>query len=138
MDYLAEQTLEEAFPAIDPQLKPFGSRVLVQIKQPVKKSKSGIYISSGEQAAERENTQVGKVIALGPLAYRNRQTMQLWPEGEWIAVGDYVRVPRYGGDRYYLPNPDDKEAPALFVVFDDLNMMGMIMGDPLKMKAFVG
>jgi co-chaperonin GroES (HSP10) len=136
-DYLAQQTLEEAFPEIDPQLQPFGSRVLVQIKQPVKKSKSGLFISQGEQSAERENTQVGRIIALGPLAYRNRTTMALWPEGEWVKVGDFVRVPRYGGDRYYLPNPIDKELPALFVIFDDLNIMGAIKGDPLAMKAFI-
>jgi len=135
--YLAEQSLDEAFPPIDPQLRPFGSRVLVQIKQPVKKSRSGLYIGSGEQAAERENTQVAKVIALGPLAYRNRTTMEPWPEGDWVKAGEYVRVPRYGGDRYYLPNPFDDETPALFVVFDDLNMMGLIVGNPLEMRAFV-
>jgi co-chaperonin GroES (HSP10) len=136
-DYLAEQTMEEAFPEVDPQLRPFGSRVLVQIKQPVKKSKSGLILSSGEQSAERENTQVGKIIALGPLAYRNRNTMELWPEGKWVKPGDFVRVPRYGGDRYYIPNPNDKESPALFVIFDDLNMMGILTSDPLAMKAFV-
>lgn len=136
-DYLAEQTVEEAFPVVDHQLLPFGSRVLVQIKQPVKKSKSGLLLSRGEQSAERENTQVAKVIALGPLAYKNRATMEPWPEGKWVQVGDYVRVPRYGGDRYYLENPHDKDAPALFVIFDDLNIMGAIIGDPLKMKAFV-
>lgn len=136
-EYLAEQSLDEAFPELDPQLRPFGSRILVQIKQPVKKSKSGLVLSRGEQSAERENTQVGKVIALGPLAYRNRTTMELWPEGEWVKVGDFVRVPRYGGDRYYLPNPNDKETPALFVIFDDLNVMGAIVGDPLAMKAFI-
>lgn len=136
-DYLAEQSIEEAFPSVDHQLQPFGSRVLVQIKQPVKKSKSGLFLSQGEQSAERENTQVARVVALGPLAYRNRNTMELWPEGEWVKVGDFVRVPRYGGDRFYLDNPQDKETPALFVIFDDLNIMGAISGDPLKMKAFV-
>ncbi len=136
-NFLASQTLEEAFPAVDPQLKPLGSSVLVQIKQPVKKTKSGVYLPEGERSAERENTQVAKVIAMGPLAFHNRNTMQEWVEGAWVHVGDFVRVPRYGGDRYYIPNPFDEDTPALFVLFDDLNMKGLITGDPLAMKAFV-
>lgn len=136
-DYLQTLTLEEAFPIVDPGLKPLGSTVLVQIKQPVKKTKSGIHISSGEVTAERDNTQVAKVIGMGPLAFKNRNTQQPWPEGAWVSVGDFVRVPRYGGDRYYMPNPLDKETPALFVIFDDLNMKGLITGDPLAIKAFI-
>lgn len=136
-EFLQTQTLEEAFPQVDPQLKPLGSTVLVQIKQPVKKTKSGIHLPSGEKAAERDNTQLAKVIAMGPLAFHNRNTMELWPEGHWVKIGDFVRVPRYGGDRYYMPNPHDEEIPALFVLFEDLNMKGLITGDPLAMKAFV-
>jgi co-chaperonin GroES (HSP10) len=136
-EYLDNQSLEEAFPQVDPQFVPFGSRVLVQIKQPVKRTRSGIELPSGEKSAERDNTQVAKVIALGPLAYRNRNTMELWPEGEWVKAGQFVRVPRYGGDRFYLPNPSDRDIPALFVIFDDLNITGAITGDPLVMKAFV-
>lgn len=134
---LETQSMEEAFPNVDPNLKPLGSVVLVQIKQPAKKTRSGIHLPNSEKNAERDNTQVAKVIAMGPLAFHNRQTMQLWPEGEWVKVGDFVRVPRYGGDRYYMPNPADEDSPALFVLFDDLNMKGLITGDPLAMKAFI-
>ena len=136
-DFLQSQTLEEAFPEVDPQLKPLGSTVLVQIKQPAKKTRSGIHLPSAETSAERDNTQLAKVIAMGPLAFHNRATMAPWPEGQWVKEGDFVRVPRYGGDRYYMPNPHDKDTPALFVLFDDLNMKGLITGDPLAMKAFV-
>ena len=136
-DYLSSLSLEEAWPAVDPGLEPLGSTVLVQIKQPVKKTKSGFILSTGEQQAERENTQIAKVIAMGPLAFRNRNTQMPWPEGAWVQIGDFVRVPRYGGDRYYMPNPQDSETPALFVIFDDLNMKGRITGDPLAIKAFI-
>jgi len=136
-DYLQVLTLDEAFPAIDAGLKPLGSSVLVQIKQPVKKTKSGIHLPDAEKSAERDNTQVAKVIAMGPLAFCNRATQQPWPEGAWVKIGDFVRVPKYGGDRYYMPNPLDEDSPALFVLFDDLNMKGLLTGDPLTMKAFV-
>lgn len=137
IDYLETQTIHDAFPDVDPCLLPLGSTVLVQIKQPVKKTKSGIALPEGEKSAERENTQVAKVIAMGPLAFHNRNNLQKWPEGDWVQIGDFVRVPRYGGDRYYMPNPLDPDSPALFVLFDDLNMKGLITGDPLTMKAFI-
>ena len=136
-EYLQQQTLEDAFPAVDPQLKPLGSSVLVQIKQPSKKSAGGLILPDAEQKAERDNTQLALVRAMGPLAFHNRSTMAPWPEGAWVQIGDYVRVPRYGGDRFYMPNPFEKDAPALFVLFDDLNMKGLITGDPLAMRAFV-
>jgi len=136
-DYLQTLTLDEAFPPVDPSLKPLGSTVLVQIKQPAKLSKGGLILPEGEQKAERDNTQLAKVIAMGPLAFCNRATMHPWPEGAWVKIGDFVRVPRYGGDRYYVPNPADNQSPALFVLFDDLNMKGLVTGDPLAMKAFV-
>jgi co-chaperonin GroES (HSP10) len=136
-DYLQTLSIDEAFPHIDPGLAPLGSAVLVQIKQPVKKTRSGIHLPTAEKAAERDNTQVAKVLAMGPLAFCNRATQIPWPEGAWVKIGDFVRVPRYGGDRYYMPNPQDEDAPALFVLFEDLNMKGLITGDPLAMKAFV-
>ena len=136
-DYLQTLSLDEAFPPVDPGLLPLGSSVLVQIKQPVKKTRSGIHLPDGEKTAERDNTQVAKVIGMGPLAFCNRATQTPWPEGAWVKIGDFVRVPRYGGDRYYMPNPIDGDAPALFVLFEDLNMKGLITGDPLAMKAFV-
>ena len=135
--FLQAQTLEEAFPSVDPQLKPLGSTVLVQIKSPAKLTKGGIILPDAEKAAERENTQLAKIIAMGPLAFHNRNTLEPWPEGAWVQVGDFVRVPRYGGDRYYMPNANDADTPALFVLFEDLNMKGLITGDPLAMKAFV-
>ena len=121
--------LEEAFPSIDPGIKPLGSRVLVQIKTAAQKSKGGIILSTDDRSTEKWNTQVGKVVAMGPVAFHNRNTLEVWPEGEWCKVGDFVRVAKYGGDRFEV---DD----ALFVVFNDLDIIGTVTGDPLKMKAF--
>ena len=91
---------ENLFPVIDPNLRPFGSRVLVQIRRARTRSRGGIIFSDQTKDTELDNTCVAKVISVGPLAYRNRNTMELWPEGEWCGIGDFVRVPRYGGDRW--------------------------------------
>lgn len=130
-----EDALAAAFPAVDAGIQPFGSRVLVQIRTPKKKSEGGIILDLGTQDTEKWNTQVAKVISKGPLAFKNRNTMESWPEGDWCNVGDFVRVAKYGGDRWEVPI-DAKES-ALFVIFNDLDIIGRVTGDPLAMKAFI-
>jgi co-chaperonin GroES (HSP10) len=133
---ISENALAEAFPAVDAGIRPFGSRVLVQIRTPRKISKGGIIIDLGTQETEKWNTQVAKVISLGPLAYKSRTTMEPWPEGAWCKPGDFVRVAKYGGDRWEIAYGNDGEK-AMFVIFNDLDIMGDLTGDPLAVKAFI-
>lgn len=75
---------------------------------------------------------------VGPLAFKNRNTMELWPEGSWCTDGDFVRVPKYGGDRWEVPlDKDPNGEKALFVIFNDLDIIGKVTGDPLQIKAFI-
>jgi len=127
--------LEEAFPDVDPGVRPFGSRVLVQIRNPRKKSKGGIVLHSETKDTEKWNTQAAKVISMGPLAFRNRNTGDPWPEGEWCKPGEFVRVGKYGGDRWEVDLGESDV--ALFVIFNDLDIIGLVTGDPLNMKAFI-
>lgn len=128
-------SIEEAFPTCDPGVEPFGSRVMVQIRTPKKATKGGIILLDDARETEGWNTQTAKVVAVGPLAFRNRNTMELWPEGTWCAPGDFVRVPKYGGDRWTVKVEGGDD--ALIVIFDDLNIVGKITGDPTKVKAFL-
>jgi co-chaperonin GroES (HSP10) len=128
-------SLDEAFPACDPGVIPFGSRVLCQIRTPKKITKGGIILGSDARETEIYNTQVAKVLAKGELAFRNRNTMDPWPEGSWCEEGDFVRVPRYGGDKWTVKLPEGDE--ALVVIFNDLDLVGKVTGDPLAMKAFL-
>ncbi len=130
-----EKALAEAFPAVDAGVRPFGSRILVQIRTPKEISQGGIFLPSETQDTEKWNTQVAKVIALGPGAFRNRSTLALWPEGEWCTMGQFVRVPKYGGDRWEVPV--SKDASAMFVIFNDLDLVGAVPGNPLSIKAFI-
>jgi co-chaperonin GroES (HSP10) len=127
--------LAEAFPTVDAGIQPFGSRVLIQIRTPKKISKGGIILDFGSQDTEKWNTQVGKVVAVGPLAFCNRNTMEPWPEGSWCENGDYVRVAKYGGDRWEVPMGNGEN--AMFVIFNDLDIIGRVTGDPLAIKAFI-
>lgn len=129
-----EDALAEAFPAVDAGVQPFGSRVLVQIRTPKKKVGS-ILLVQDTKDTEKWNTQVAKVVAVGSLAYKNRNTQELWPEGQWCQPGDFVRVPKYGGDRWEVPL--NKDENAMFVIFNDLDIIGKVTSDPLTIKAFI-
>ena len=130
-----EDAMAEAFPAVDAGVQPFGSRVLVQIRTPRRVTRGGIILSTDTKDTEKWNTQVAKVISLGPLADKNRDTQVLWPEGQWCQPGDFVRVPKYGGDRWEIPITKDDS--AMFVIFNDLDVVGKVTGDPLTVKAFI-
>lgn len=124
--------IEELFPEADPGLIPFGSRVIVQIRSVPEKTESGIWISAPTKEAEKWNTQVAKVISLGPVAFRDRKTLDLWPEGSWAQEGDFVRVPLYGGEKWEI---DVNGRKILFVLFDDTDIIGKLTGDPTKGSA---
>lgn len=126
--------LSNAFPQCDPGVKPLGSRVLVQIRTPEERSKGGIILSTSDKETQLWNTSVAKVVAIGSLAFRNRNTQDLWPEGSWCSPGDYVRVPKYGGDRFTTENESGQIAH--WALYNDLDMIALVTSDPLAARAF--
>lgn len=135
-----EAELAWAFPSVDPGAKPLGGRILVQLRRTKKKATSaGIILVEETKETEKWNNMVAKVIEIGPLAFCNRDTMQPWPEGAWCEVGDYLRVPKWGGDRWEVkvPGDDDLEDPALFMILNDHEVIAKVTGDPLQMRAFL-
>jgi co-chaperonin GroES (HSP10) len=131
---MAYDSLDDAFPVVDPGIIPFGSRVMVQIRRAKSQTKSGIFIPEEARKTEASNTQVAKVVAIGPLAYKNRNTMESWPEGHWCQLGDFVRTPKYGGDRWTVRS-DEEEIE--FVIFNDLDIIGKVTADPTTIRAFI-
>jgi len=135
-----EAALQEAFPAVDPGAIPVGGRVLVQWRQTRKTvTASGIVLVEETKETEKWNNMVAKVVDIGPLAFKHRDTMQSWPEGSWCEIGDYLRVPKWGGDRWEVkvPGDDDLEEPALFMILNDHEVIAKVTGDPLAMRAFL-
>jgi len=134
-----EADLAWAFPSVDPGAKPLGGRILVQLRRAVKKTKSGIFLPHETQETEKWQNMVAKVIEIGPLAFKHRDTMQGWPEGSWCSVGEFIRVPKWGGDRWEVavPGEDENEEPSLFMILNDHEVIAKLTGDPLAMKAFI-
>jgi co-chaperonin GroES (HSP10) len=129
-----------AFPSVDPGAQPLGGRILVQLRRSRKKTtRAGIVLVEETKETEKWNTQVARVISIGPLAFRHRDSMNPWPEGSWCAVGDFIRVPKWGGDRWEVkvPGEDHLEDPALFMIVNDHEVIARITSNPLETKAFL-
>ncbi len=129
-----------AFPEVNAGQSPFGGRVVVQLLR-VKKTAAGSRIILVSETKENEKWQnmIGKVIEIGPLAFKNRDTMASWPEGSWAQVGDFVRVPKWGGDRWEraVPGEDPKESPVLFMTINDHELIARVTDDPLSFNTFI-
>lgn len=126
-----------AFPSVDPGAKPLGGRILVQLRR-TKRTVTGAGIILVEETRETEkwNNMVARVIEIGPLAFKKRDTMEPWPEGSWCEIGDYIRVPKWGGDRWEV-EVEGEEEKALFMILNDHEVIAKVTGNPLEMKAFL-
>ena len=128
----------ECFPNVDPGTDILGDRVLVQLRREKIASKGGILLVEETRQTLRFNETVAKVVAIGPLAYKNPETLQPWPEGQWVQVVDLVRTIKYGGDRFVV-SPDDEGAPVVFITLKATEIISKIRSFEYaqKMKAFV-
>jgi co-chaperonin GroES (HSP10) len=133
-----DYTLADAFPDIDALVKPVGYRVLVQLRSPRRKRR-GLILTDETQTIQLDNEQVAKVIAIGPVAFKDRKTLDPWPEaaaegGPDALVGRCVRIPKYNGDRWFIERGEDK---AHFILVNDHEINGVITGDPLEVRSYV-
>lgn len=132
----AQQSMAEAFPDADPGVQPLGGRILVQMRRSVKTTKSGIVLVAETSDTVKWNQQTARVVAMGPLAYRNRETLKPWSEGAWVEVGDFVRVPRWNGDRVEVEVQGSDE-PIVFVTFNDHEVIAKVTKDPLSQQEYI-
>ncbi len=122
---ISASKLEEAFPQIAPGLTPLGARVLVQLRTVREKTQSGIVLVEDTKTFNKANTQLAKLLSVGPIAFCNRETGETWKEGVWAVVGDYVRMPRYGGDRFERKIPGTNDT-AIFAIFSDHEIVAKV------------
>jgi co-chaperonin GroES (HSP10) len=131
---VSDKSVDEMFPKIDPEFVPFGHRVVVQIRRVVNKTSSGIILSTGTKEEEAYNGTVALLVSVGPLAFKKRTTGEEWPEGVWAKPGDYVKVPRWGGDRWSVDLNDGLE-PVMLAVLSDADLIGAYTGDINKVRS---
>lgn len=129
-------TLEDLFPKVDPEFEPFGTRVVLQVRRVFNTTRSGIILAEETKKNEAYNMQIAKVISMGGLAFRRRDTAEPWPEGIWAKPGDFVKIMRWGGDNWSV-DPGDGGEPVMFRLMNDTDLLGRFTGDPLKVKAYL-
>jgi co-chaperonin GroES (HSP10) len=130
----AEQAeIDLAFPAIPCPIRPLGNRVLVQMRLPKTRTASGLLLTDDTSDNMLRNEQTARVVHIGGGAFRFA-TGDAWPEGRTFAEGDFVRVPLYGGDNHWIPDPGDSNRLILFKTFKDYEVSAIIAGNPLDVK----
>ena len=100
------------------------------------KTKSGIVLVEDTKATEAWNINIGKVIRLGPLAFKRRSDGEPWPEGLWATTGDFVMIPKYQGSRRSV-EADDGMGPVVIVLCNDAELVGRFTGDPRNVRAYI-
>lgn len=130
-----QEELQRSFPDVVCPIKPLGNRVLVQIRLPKNKTKSGLIITNETTEDTYRNEQTAKVLKIGSGAFMFPSTGEKWPSGNWFSEGDYVRVPLHGGDNHWIVVDQGQEKVAvLFKTFRDYEVIGLIEGNPLDVK----
>ena len=120
-----DEYVKKHFPEIEPGVVPCGPKILVQLRTVKEKTAGGILLPEETKEFNNGNTQLARVVRLGSIAFRNRETGNLWKEGVWAQVGDIVIIPRWGGFRFEIPIPESDDK-AIFAVFDDTNVQMVV------------
>ena len=96
----------------DPDVLPEvpGYHILIRPISVKEKTKGGILIPDSTREDMSYLTTVGRVLAVGNLAYKD---LDKFPNGKWCDVGDYVCYGKHDGQKLYY------KATRLIILFDD-------------------
>jgi len=117
---------DKFFPDVNHGIVPTGGTVLIQGKFIPSTTKSGIILHDDLRQSETYDIVIGKIVAMGPLAYKNKETLEPYKEGNWCEVGDYVFMPRSGSrlskeindERYHFVMLEDTQIKAVLKSLD--------------------
>ena len=90
---LADQSLIDRMPS------PSGWRRLILPYRGKGKTEGGLYLPDKVVEDNQISTQVGFVLKMGPMAYKDPEK---FPSGPWCAEKDWVMFARYAGSRFKI------------------------------------
>jgi len=86
-------------PLLERMPQPTGWRILILPYKGKAKTESGIFLPDEVQEKKQISTQVGYVLKVGPLAYRDQEK---FPSGPWCQEKQWVMFARYAGSRFQI------------------------------------
>lgn len=84
---------------LDRMPSPTGWRILILPYQGKGQSSGGIFLPTETQEKSQISTQVGYVLKVGPLAYKDTGK---FPSGPWCKEKQWVMFARYAGSRFQI------------------------------------
>lgn len=84
---------------LDRMPAPTGWRILILPYRGKEKTAGGIFIPDEVQEKSNISTQVGYVLKVGPLAYKDTSK---FPDGPWCREKQWVMFARYAGSRFQI------------------------------------
>ena len=108
--------ISDEIEAPDPNILPEipGYHVLVRPVSVKSTTKSGIFIPDSTKEDMAYLTTVGRVVAVGNLAYKDETK---FPLGPWCSVGDYICYGKHAGQKLFY------KSVRLILLFDDQVML---------------
>ena len=128
MTMTREQYIEQHFPEVECGARPTGNQILCQLRTVKKKSSGGIILSEATKEFNQSNTQVVRLVKIGQIAFRNRESGEEWKEGAWANVGDVIIAPKYGGFVFQVPIPGTEDK-AHFALYNDYEVKLVVEGN---------
>lgn len=120
--------IKQHFPEVDCGREPCGNKITVQL-QMVKKKVGSIILASDTQDFNKNATVVCRIVKVGQIAYKDRNSGETWKEGAWANIGDIVLMPRYGGfNRVELPVSEGSEDTVIFATYNDYDVVDKVTG----------
>jgi co-chaperonin GroES (HSP10) len=121
-----DEFVAKHFPEVDCGREPLGNKITVQL-QLVRKKKGSIILAGDTQDFNKHSTLVCRVVKIGHIAFKNRDSGETWKEGAWASVGDIVLMPRYGGmNRVEIPFDEDES--VIFTTYNDFDVVDKVTG----------
>tara|TARA_R110002153_G_scaffold9221_2_gene38442 strand:- start:1150 stop:1593 length:444 start_codon:yes stop_codon:yes gene_type:complete len=78
---------------------PTGWRLLILPYRGKGKTEGGVHLPQSAVSQQEVSTQVGYVLKVGELAYKDKEK---FPNGPWCEQGDWVMFARYAGSRFAI------------------------------------
>tara|TARA_R100000388_G_C7237102_1_gene158563 strand:+ start:489 stop:902 length:414 start_codon:yes stop_codon:yes gene_type:complete len=109
--------------------KPLNWKILIQPAEIATETKGGIILPEMAKDNQQILTAHGYVVAIGELAYRDRDTGAKWRQETTPKVGDFVTFGKYAGQKIVVNN-------VRFILLND-DEITSILPEGVKVTAYI-